>query len=123
MSSNAVSRRGDARNRGLRVGVEQVLNHHHRVVALLHRLAIEEVGEPWKRLRVVVDGVGDVLLGGGELVGDLLSETLDKALCGHLRAPQSWTNPAGTLLRGRRPAVADRPPVARPDAPDGPDSG
>ena len=38
-------RRGHARARGVDVLVEQVLHHHHRVVALLERLRVEERGE------------------------------------------------------------------------------
>ncbi len=49
-------RLGDARDRDALVGVEQVLDDHHRVVALLDRLAVEVRGEPRQRLRVVVDG-------------------------------------------------------------------
>ena len=40
----------------LGVGVDQVLHHHHRVVALLERLAVEETRQLRERLRVVVDG-------------------------------------------------------------------
>jgi hypothetical protein len=67
----------------LLVDVEQILNHHHRVLALLERLAVEEVGEAGQRLHVVVDGDPDVLLGGGELVCDLLVEGVGEALLGH----------------------------------------
>src|SRR6266511_137245 len=62
----------DVRDADLLVDVEQVLDHHHRVGALLARLPVEEGGEAGKRLRVVVDGGADVLLLGAELVGDLL---------------------------------------------------
>ena len=58
------------------VGVEQVLHHHHRVVALLDRLAVEVRRELREGLRVVVDGDRDVLLRRGELVRDLLVELL-----------------------------------------------
>ena len=75
--------RGDAGNRHLHVGVEQVLDHHHRVVALLDRLGIEERGQARKGLGVVIDGVGDVLLRSGELVCDLLVQALDEPRCGH----------------------------------------
>ena len=72
----------------LLVGVEQVLDHHHRVLALLERLPVEEAGEPGERFGVVVDGRSDVLLGGGELVGDLLVEGGGEALfLGHSGAP------------------------------------
>jgi hypothetical protein len=57
------------------------------VVALLDRLLVEERRQPRQRQRVVIDGVGDVLLGCGELVGDLLAQPFDEALCGHIR---SW---------------------------------
>ena len=86
------------------VGVEEVLHHHHRVVPLLERLAVEVGGELRQRLRVVVHGDRDVLLRGGELVRDLLVEGVGEA--GHA---------AGTLTpeSGRRPwrpvaASADR---------------
>src|SRR6185437_11296850 len=68
------ARRLDARDRGLLAGVEQVLHHHHRVVSLLDRLAVEERREAGERLVVVVDGDRDVLLAGAHLVGDLLRE-------------------------------------------------
>jgi len=57
-----------------RVDVEQVLHHHHRVVALLERLAIEEGCRSWHRQRVVEHRTGDVLMVCGELVPDLLVE-------------------------------------------------
>ena len=44
-------RRGDGRDRHLQVGVEQVLDEHHRVVSLLDRLPVEVGGEPRERLR------------------------------------------------------------------------
>ena len=53
-----------------RVGVEQVLDHHHRVVALLERLAVEEARKLGERLGVVVHRDRHVLLVGGELVAD-----------------------------------------------------
>ena len=65
------------------VGVEQVLDHHHRVVALLHRLAVEEAGELRQRLVVVVDRARHVLLVGGELVADLLVELGDERVSSH----------------------------------------
>ena len=61
-------RRLDARDDDVVVGVEQVLHHHHRVVPLLDRLAVEVRGELRQRLRVVVDGDRDVLLRRRELV-------------------------------------------------------
>ena len=74
-------RRDDVREIGLRcvdsrrldglVGVEEVLHHDHRVVALLDRLAVEVRGELRQVLGVVVDRDRDVLLGRGELVPDL----------------------------------------------------
>src|SRR6202000_799226 len=63
--------------------VEQVTDHHHRVLALLQRLAVEEGGEAGQRFGVVVDGGGDVLLRGGELVGDLLVGGGGEGLLGH----------------------------------------
>ena len=46
----------------LEVSVEQVLDEHHRVVPLLHRLAVEVRRQQRQRLRVVVHGDGHVLL-------------------------------------------------------------
>ena len=71
-------RRGDAGDRGVEVLVDQELGHHQRVVALLERLRVEERREARERLRIEVDGDGDVLLMGGELVADLLVEPLDE---------------------------------------------
>ena len=70
--------------------VEQVADHHHRVLALLQRLAVEEGGEAGQGLGVVVDGGADVLLRGGELVRDLLVEGVGERLVRHL----------GSLSRG-----------------------
>jgi hypothetical protein len=53
------------------------------VVALLERLRVEERGQSRERVVVVVDGDGEVLLRGRELVSDLLVEALDKGWCGH----------------------------------------
>ena len=61
----------------------QVLDHHHRVVALLERLAVEEARELRQRLGVVVDRDRDVLLVRGELVADLLVELGDEGVGGH----------------------------------------
>ena len=62
--------------------VEQVLHHHHRVVPLFDRLAIEVGRELRQRLRVVVNRDRDVLLRGTELVRDLLVEFLLKGCHG-----------------------------------------
>jgi hypothetical protein len=53
------------------------------VVALLERLAVEEGRELREGLGVVVHGARDVLLVGGELVGDLLIELGDESGGGH----------------------------------------
>jgi len=79
--------RGDVGDLHLLVGVEQVLDHDHRVVPLLDRLAVEEGGEPRQGLGVVVDRRADVLLLGGELVRDLLVEGGGEGLLGHRVAP------------------------------------
>ena len=42
--------------------IEQVLDHHHRVLTLLQRLSVEEGGEAGERFRVVVDRRPHVLL-------------------------------------------------------------
>ena len=65
------------------VGVEQELHHHHRVVPLLDRLAVEMGGELRQRLGVVVHRDRHVLLRRGVLVRDLLVERLGEA--GHRR--------------------------------------
>ena len=62
--------------------VEEVLHHHHRVVALFDRLAVEVCCELRQRLGVVVDCDRDVLLRGTELVRDLLVELLLKGCHG-----------------------------------------
>jgi hypothetical protein len=72
-------RRLDRGDDNLEVGVEQVLDDHHRVVPLLERLAVEVGREQRQRLLVEPDRDRDVLLGGGELVRDLLVELLGKA--------------------------------------------
>jgi hypothetical protein len=63
--------------------VEQVLDDHHRVIALLERLPVEVRGELRERLGVVVDRDCDVLLRGRELVRDLLVQCLRET--GHRR--------------------------------------
>ena len=50
------------------IGVEEVLDHHHRVVPLLERLAVEVLRQQRQRLGVVVDRDRHVLLRGGELL-------------------------------------------------------
>jgi hypothetical protein len=62
----------DTRDRDLVIRIEEVLDEHHRVVPLLHRLAVEVRGQQRERLRVVVHGDRHVLLRRGELVPDLL---------------------------------------------------
>jgi ornithine carbamoyltransferase len=61
----------DARRDDLVIGVQEVLNHHHRVVPFLHGLTVEVSGELREILGVVVHRDGDVLLRRGELVADL----------------------------------------------------
>ena len=110
MSLEGRLRRGDARDHRVGVGVEQVLDHHHRVVALLERLRVEERRQPRKRLGVVVDGDGHVLLRGGELVGDLLGELVDERLCWHGRHSSgrrlTITSPYAACAAGRLWAMA-----------------
>ena len=55
-------RRLDAGDRDRLVRIEQVLDDHHRVIALLDRLPVEVRGETRKGLSVVVHGDRDVLL-------------------------------------------------------------
>ena len=74
------SRCAAPRSRGWRAApaVEQVLDHHQRVVALLERLRVEEGGQAGQGLVVVVHGDREVLRRSGELVADLLVEPVDK---------------------------------------------
>ena len=95
------------RDHDLLVKVEQVLDHHHRVVSLLDGLPVEVRGELRQRLRVVVDGDRDVLLGRAELVGDLLVQRV-----GELRH-RGDSNPAraigsSVVRRDRRPDAGRR---------------
>ena len=64
----------DARRDDIVIGIEEVLNHHHRVVPFLDGLAIEVRGELREILGVVVDRDRDVLLRRGEFVPDLVVE-------------------------------------------------
>ena len=82
-------RRLDARDHDGLVRVEQVLDHDHRVVALLDGLPVEQPGELRKGVGVVVHGDRDVLLRGGELVGDLRGELVGEAGGRHVRQPRS----------------------------------
>ena len=64
------------RNRHGPVGVEQELDEHHRVVPLLHGLAVEVSGEVGKRFGVEPDRDRDVLLRGRGLIADLLVDRI-----------------------------------------------
>src|SRR5215207_967332 len=97
-------RGSDARDDRAVVGVQQVLHHHHRVVALLERLAVEEVRQLRERLGVVVHRDRHVLLMGGELVADLLVELGDEAVGGH--AQQRYRGAWNAGARRRRPLQA-----------------
>ena len=68
---------------GCLVRVQQVLDHHHRVVALLERLAVEERRQLGQRQVVVVDGHRGVLLRGAELAADLVVQGGDELFGGH----------------------------------------
>ena len=92
MSSNPL-RGGHSGDHRLLVRVEQVLGHHHRVVALLERLAIEELRQLRERLGVVVHGACDVLLVRRELVPDLLVELGDEGVGGHGRQRYRVSHP------------------------------
>ena len=94
------------------VRVQEVLHHHHRVVPLLDRLAVEVGGELGKRLRVVVDGDRDVLLRRAELVRDLLVECVREARHAarlYTAAPHAPSRVIGEP--GRRPTAASPLPV------------
>ena len=80
----------------------QVLDHHHRVVALLERLGVEEGRQTRKRLGVVVDGDRDVLLVSAELVGDLVVEAVHEGGGRHGAEATGW-------LQERRRDGAHRP--------------
>jgi hypothetical protein len=67
----------------LRVGIDEVADHLHRMLAFFFSLLVEEVGEPRKGLGAVVDLEGDVLVGGGELTRDLLVQRVHEALGWH----------------------------------------
>ena len=100
-SANVVTGAVDAGDRHVGVGVEEVLDHHHRVVALLERLAVEERRHLRHRLGVVVDRAGEVLVVGGELVADLDVELLGEAGCGHtglLAAGRGLRRPSASLF-------------------------
>ena len=88
-------RRLHGRHEDLLVGVEEVLHHHHGVVPLLDRLAVEVGGELRQRLGVVVDGDGDVLLRRAELVGDLLVECFRESGHGAILSPRDGLFVAG----------------------------
>ena len=81
----------------------QVLDHHHRVVALLQRLGVEEGGQARQRLGVVVHRDRDVLLVGAELVGDLVVEAVDERGGRHGADATGW-------LQERRRDGARGPP-------------
>ena len=90
-SPNVGLRRLDGRDRDLVVGVEQVLDDHHRVVPLLDRLPVEVRGQQRQRLGVEPDRDRDVLLRGGELV----------------------RRPARSASRGSSPSATTLSPVCR----------
>jgi hypothetical protein len=54
------------------VPIEQVLHQHHGVVALVHGLAVEVLGELREVGAIEVHGDGNILLRGRELAADLL---------------------------------------------------
>ena len=73
------------------VGIEQVLDDHHRVVPLLDRLAVEVRCELRERLGVVVRGDRDVLLRRRELVRHLTIQRVGEV--GHLRDSSDPSRP------------------------------
>ena len=81
-------------------GVEQVLDDHHRVVPLLHRLAVEVLRELRERLAVVVDRDRDVLLRGGHLAADLVVERVREV--GHDRTLIADPTGGRVVARARR---------------------
>ncbi len=96
-------RRLDGGDHDLLVGVDEVLDHHHRVIPLFHRLAVEVRGELRQRLRVVVDGDRDVLLRRTELVRDLFVEGIREARHAvTLTRPGTTETARGRLRRARR---------------------
>jgi hypothetical protein len=69
----------------LEVPVDHPAHHHHRVVALLHRLPVEVPGQLREVVFVEPHRQRDVLLAGGELVPDLCAQQIDegRAVGGH----------------------------------------
>ena len=96
-------RRLDARDHDPLVGVEQVLDDHHRVVPLLDRLPVEVRGETRERLGVVVDGDRDVLLRRAELVPDLLVQAVREG--SHAPDSNGIASPRAAAPRQRADAV------------------
>ena len=109
MSCEVHLRRGDAGDDDALVGVDQVLDHHHRVIALLERLRVEEACELWERLGVVVDGTGDVLLVRGVLVRDLLVEQRDEGFSGHARGCYTRIPLAKRVIKPKKRCCKSRP--------------
>jgi hypothetical protein len=66
-----------------RVGVQQVVDHLQRVLALFLGLLVEERGELRVGLARVVGADGGVLMGCRELAGDLGIKGVDEALGRH----------------------------------------
>ena len=92
-------RAGDLAEAQVRAGVAQVVDHLHRVAALLLGLLEEELRQPRERQPVVERADRRVLVCGGELAGDLVVEGVYKTFRRHgSRLPVSAAQP-----RLRRP--------------------
>jgi hypothetical protein len=80
-------RRLDRTDVCLHATVEQVVDHLHRVLALLVGLLVEEVGEPREGLGGVVGADRDVLVRRRELPRDLRIQRVHESLRGHASSP------------------------------------
>src|SRR5690606_8016220 len=103
-----LARAGD---RDRQVTVEHVLDDHHRVVALLERLAVVVPGQLRKVVPVEPHGDRDVLLVGVELVPDLLAQQLEEPGLAHGPnvvargvSRRGKTVPSGKTRRSGKPA-------------------
>jgi hypothetical protein len=78
-------RRIDAREVDTDVPIQEVLDDHHRVIAFLHGLGVETLGELRKVGIVVPHRDGDVLVLGIELMANLIVQEAMEFAAGTLR--------------------------------------
>jgi copper chaperone CopZ len=94
------ARRLDPADIGHRAAIEEVVDHPHRVLALLLRLLIEERGELREGLARVVSADRNVLVRRGELSRYLRRERINKPLRHHRGAPSNCSGrPRPSLQR------------------------